>query len=98
MVYTRWKCDRLPLYTFKYLASEYASTFTFWLVGAYCTFKFCGIISDETEREDMHVAGYPWWRDPIRKRKQDKYVSMIRDNDIDLMDPKWTGVPKSALH
>ena len=97
MVYTRWKCDRLLVYSPKYFASEYATPAAMWTTFFYLVWKLCGIVSEETERLDMHTFGYPWWRDPITLRKQDKYRSMIRDNDIDIMDPKWTGVSKAQL-
>lgn len=97
MVYTRWKCDRLYMYTIKYFTHEYPinagisiATMTFvWKHLAYC--------SEETERRHGWWTGYPHWRDPIARRNEDKYKRLIRDNDIDIADPKWTGVSKEVL-
>lgn len=95
MVYTRFKCDRYWVFVPKLLLVDYpmltAITFTifatYWRYFSYC--------SEETERMNAWWAGYPWWRDPIAKRKEDKFKRIIRDNNVDIFDPKWTGVSKS---
>ena len=97
MVYTRWKCDRYLYFAPKYLMQDYpfgtlGYAFTTWFVWKY--FAFC---SEETERKNLYWSGYPYWRDPIAKRNEDKYKRLIRDNNIDITDPKWTGLSKQKL-
>jgi hypothetical protein len=53
--------------------------------------------SEETERKLSYWTAYPYWRDPIARRNEDKYKRLIRENNVDICDPKWTGVPKTAL-
>ncbi|KNH04879.1 alpha-mannosidase 2-like protein [Perkinsela sp. CCAP 1560/4] len=97
MVYTRWKCDRLVFYGPKYFCHEYLWIAPLWLTCLYFSYKHFSTVSEETERKYAYVYGYPWWRDPIQIKKQEKYSAMIRDNNIDITDPKWTGVPKDML-
>ena len=97
MVYTRFKCDRYFTFAAKYWVQEQpqllaiCACFTsfLWLNAAYT--------SEETERRHGWWVGYPFWRDPIARRNEDKYKSMIRNNDVDICDPMWTGVAKSLL-
>ena len=56
-----------------------------------------GFLSEEEERAVAWPHGYPYQRDPIARRNEDKSLRLIRDNNIDIEDPIWTGVPKSAL-
>lgn len=97
MVYTRWKCDRYMIFAPKFLATEFA--FICGIYGAVSIFawKHFSWCSEETERKVAWWAGYPYWRDPIARRNEDKYKSLIRNNNVDICDPKWTGVPKSQL-
>jgi len=92
MVYTRWKCDRWLAFVPKFYVQDYA-----FFLGANCAcatvvWKYFSWCSEETERKNAWWSGYPWWRDPIQKRKEIKYAQMIRDNDVDITAPKWTGV------
>lgn len=98
MVYTRFKCDRYPFYLVKYLAQDYPMPvgLSVLVLGAY--WKYFSWCSEETERKNAWWSGYPYWRDPIGKRMEAKYKSLIRDNNVDVTDPKWTGVARDQLH
>lgn len=98
MVYTRWKCDRYLYFAPKFLFQDYPGAAWGYLGTAAFMWKYLSFCSEETERRTQYYSGYPYWRDPIAKRNEDKYKRMIRDNDVDLLDPKWTGVAKSELH
>lgn len=97
MVYTRWKCDRYLFYAPKFLLQDYPGAFFGYMFTAAVMWKYTSFCSEETERRNLYYTGYPYWRDPIAKRNEDKYKRLIRDNDIDITDTKWTGVAKSAL-
>lgn len=94
MVYTRWKCDRYWAYAVKLMWADYgiimgvsgATTLWLWKNMSYC--------SEETERMHGWWVGYPYFRDPIARRNEDKYKRLIRDNDVDITDPIWTGAAK----
>lgn len=98
LAYTRWKCDRQAVFAPKFFAQDSPWTFflyflTFFLVWRH--FAFAG--NEDVERRDAYYAGYPYWRDPIAKRNEDKNKRLIRDNNIDITDPKWTGCTKAEL-
>ena len=97
MVYTRWKCDRLLFYAPKYLMQEFAFLNAVNGVVILFLWKNFSWASEETERRLSYWTGYPYWRDPIARRNEDKYKRLIRDNNVDICDPKWTGVSKSSL-
>ena len=91
MVYTRWKCDRFLVFAPKFLTQDYL--FMTMVNLSVCTilWKYCSWMSEETERKNAWWSGYPWYRDPIVKRKEAKYRQMIRNNDVDITAAKWTG-------
>ena len=95
MVYTRWKCDRLFSFTPKFIAIEFPVYYALNLYFCYMVMKYTSNYCEETERRDVWWAGYPYNRDPIMHRNEERYRLTIKQNDIDLLDPKWTGVQKS---
>ena len=97
MVYTRWKCDRYLYFMPKFLIQDYPGAAIGYASLCFLTWRYFSFCSEETERRNMYYSGYPYWRDPIAKRNEDKYKRLIRDNDVDICDPKWTGVAKSEL-
>ena len=97
MVYTRFKCDRLWVFAPKYLSNDYAFSASVNIATFVMCWKYFSYTSEATEKKYAWRAGYPQFRDPIAKRNEKKYKSLIKDNDIDICDPKWTGVEKAAL-
>ena len=98
LAYSRWKCDRQITFAPKFFAQDSAWTaflygITFFLVWKYFAFAMC----EDMERRDTYYVGYPYWRDPIARRNEEKNKRLIRDNNIDITDSKWTGVPKAGL-
>lgn len=98
MVYTRWKCDRFLVYAQKWVWHDYGHVGGLMIATAVLNWKHTAYTSEETERQNAYCGGYPWWRDPIARRNEQKYKALIRDNSVDIADPKWTGVPKEQLH
>lgn len=99
LAYTRWKCDRQIVFAPKFFAQDSAWTaflyfLTFFLVWRHFAFA----MNEDLERRDAYYSGYPYFRDPIARRNEDKNKRLIRDNNIDIMDEKWTGVCKTQLH
>lgn len=98
LAYSRWKCDRQLTFAAKFFTQDsmwtaFLYSLTFFFVWRFFAFSMC----EDMERRDAYYSGYPWWRDPIARRTEDKNKRLIRDNNIDIMDPKWTGVAKAAL-
>ncbi|CCW61473.1 unnamed protein product [Phytomonas sp. EM1] len=97
MVYTRWKCDRIPIFTLKLFTQEYPiQTFVGFLSMVFL-WKHANYCSEETERKKGWWAGYPYWRDPIARRNEIKYKQIINNNNVDITDPKWTGSSREEL-
>ena len=97
MVYARWKCDRFLFFAPKFLIQDYAFVKFGNLFVIAALWKYFSYCSEETERRNLYWTGYPYWRDPIGKRNEDKYKRLIRDNNIDITDPKWTGVKAAVV-
>eukprot|EP00758_Cryptobia_borreli_P006111 Tbor_TRINITY_DN5083_c0_g3::TRINITY_DN5083_c0_g3_i1::g.14239::m.14239 len=97
MVYTRWKCDRYWAYAPKLMLGEYPQLMAVTVCMTIWLWKNASYCSEETERKHGWWVGYPFFRDPIARRNEDKYKRMIRDNDIDICHPMWTGVSKEKL-
>ncbi|KAH9598931.1 hypothetical protein LSM04_004164 [Trypanosoma melophagium] len=97
MVYTRWKCDRLPVFQLKLFTQEYPLHATVGILSIMFLWKHMGHCSEETERKHGWWAGYPYWRDPIGRRNEAKYKQLILNNDVDITDPKWTGCSREQL-
>lgn len=98
MVYTRWKCDRLPVIQWKLFTQEYPIQAGIGLIAMYFLWKHANYCSEETERKNGWWAGYPYWRDPIARRNEYKYKQLINNNNVDIADPKWTGCSKEQLY
>ena len=98
LAYSRWKCDRQLTFAPKFFVQDSPWTVTLYAFTCFMVWRyFAFAMNEDIERRDAYYAGYPWWRDPIARRTEDKNKRLIRDNNIDITDPKWTGVPKSAL-
>nr|CCC89749.1 conserved hypothetical protein [Trypanosoma congolense IL3000] len=97
MVYTRWKCDRLPVFQLKLFTQEYPMHAAVGIFTMIFLWKHMSHCSEETERKHGWWAGYPYWRDPIARRNEAKYKQMIINNDVDITHPKWTGCSVARL-
>ncbi|KAL7703431.1 hypothetical protein N2W54_005273 [Lotmaria passim] len=97
MVYTRWKCDRIPVLQLKLFTQEYNVMAGVGLLSMVFMWKHASFCSEETERKNGWWAGYPYWRDPIARRNEVKYKQLINNNNVDITDPKWTGCSKEQL-
>jgi hypothetical protein len=93
--YTRWKCDRILFWTPKYLLQDHGFVTCANLLVIFVLWRHFYWMSEETERKNHFWSTYPYWRDPIARRNEDKYKRLIRDNNIDITDAKWTGVAKA---
>ncbi|EPY24304.1 hypothetical protein STCU_03104 [Strigomonas culicis] len=98
MVYTRWKCDRLPVFQLKLFLQEYPIQAGLGLLSMAFLLKHATYCSEETERKSGWWVGYPYWRDPIARRNETRYKALINNNDVDVTDPKWTGCSKEQLN
>jgi len=97
MVYTRYKCDRIPLTMLKAYCVDGWSVTLCMAILMHCAWKYFYYCSEEEERRSAWPNGYPWHRDPIARRNEDKARRLIQNNQIDITDPKWTGVSKEEL-
>lgn len=97
MVYTRWKCDRVPVFGLKLFTQIYPIPTLFMLYAIIYLHKHFSYCSEETERRKGWWVGYPYWRDPIARRNEAKYKQLILNNNVDVADSKWTGCSKAQL-
>lgn len=97
MVYTRWKCDRIPVLQLKLFTQEFAIPAGIGLLGITFLWKHASFVSEETERRKGWWVGYPYWRDPIARRNEVRYKQLINNNSVDVTDPKWTGCSREQL-
>ena len=96
LAYTKWKCDRFFFYTLKKYVCDMPHLVLHTVIFVTLVNRYIWV-SDETERKGLYMYGYPYWRDPIARRNEIKAKTLIKNNSIDILDPKWTGVPRSSL-